>query len=237
MNYQQHRLYKSHANKVIAGVCSGVGEYLNIDPTLVRIGWILLALWGGTGFILYLIAYFVMPVKPLTAGDEQVEVQHDFTAARVFGIAFVALGIVLLLDNLDLISIHRWWDMSWDFVLPTALVVIGALMLIKREKPVMPKADVGTPPSMPGQSSTEPGAPTQAPGAEIPKPKAIRRSLMDRKLFGVCGGLGEYFEVDPTIVRIAYVIFTILSHGAGVLLYFLMVLLIPEQQFQWQKSQ
>jgi phage shock protein PspC (stress-responsive transcriptional regulator) len=62
--------------------------------------------------------------------------------------------------------------------------------------------------------------------------KVLRRSMNDKKLFGICGGAGEYFDIDPSIIRIAYAIFTVLSGGAGILIYLLMYLVIPEGQPQ-----
>ena len=57
--------------------------------------------------------------------------------------------------------------------------------------------------------------------------KKLIRSATDRKLAGVCGGIGEYFGVDPTMIRIGWVIFCLLG-GSGVLAYFLCALIIPE---------
>ena len=50
------RLYKSNENKMIDGVCGGLGEYFDIDPTLVRLGWVLFCALGGSGFLAYIIA-------------------------------------------------------------------------------------------------------------------------------------------------------------------------------------
>jgi len=58
------RLFKDKSNKMIAGVCSGIAEYFNIDPTLVRLGWVALVFLAGTGIIAYLVAMFVIPDKP-----------------------------------------------------------------------------------------------------------------------------------------------------------------------------
>ena len=56
------RLYRSTTNKVLAGVCGGLGEYFNVDPTLIRVGFVLLALPGGLpGIIPYLILWIVVP--------------------------------------------------------------------------------------------------------------------------------------------------------------------------------
>ncbi|MFL0245682.1 PspC domain-containing protein [Candidatus Clostridium stratigraminis] len=57
------RLYKSNSNKVIAGVCGGLAEYFDIDPTIVRLGFVLFVLLGGSGILGYLICALVIPSK------------------------------------------------------------------------------------------------------------------------------------------------------------------------------
>ena len=59
------RLYKSNANRMICGVCGGIAEYFDIDPTLVRLGWILFCALGGSGFLAYLIAAVIIPENPV----------------------------------------------------------------------------------------------------------------------------------------------------------------------------
>ena len=61
------RLTRSRKNKKIAGVCGGVAEYLDVDPTLVRVAWIMLALFVGWGLVGYLIAWIIMPDEPVAA--------------------------------------------------------------------------------------------------------------------------------------------------------------------------
>ena len=56
------RLKRSSRDKKIGGVCGGFGKYFNVDPTLVRVLWILAILLGGTGLLLYLILWIVMPL-------------------------------------------------------------------------------------------------------------------------------------------------------------------------------
>jgi phage shock protein C len=58
--------------------------------------------------------------------------------------------------------------------------------------------------------------------------KKLYRSLENRKLAGVCGGIAEYFDIDPVMVRLAWVIF-FLAGGAGVLAYILAWIIIPEK--------
>ena len=57
------KLYRNTANKMIAGVCSGIAEYLNIDATIVRLIWALISL-SGAGLLAYLIAALIIPEKP-----------------------------------------------------------------------------------------------------------------------------------------------------------------------------
>lgn len=55
------RLYKSNENRMVNGVCGGVAEYFDIDPTLVRLGWVLFCALGGSGFLAYIIAAIIIP--------------------------------------------------------------------------------------------------------------------------------------------------------------------------------
>ncbi|WP_432401377.1 PspC domain-containing protein [Wukongibacter sp. M2B1] len=57
------RLYRSSTDVKIAGVCGGIAEYFDIDPTLVRLGWVIFTLMGGAGIIGYFVAWLVMPTR------------------------------------------------------------------------------------------------------------------------------------------------------------------------------
>ncbi len=58
------RLYKSNVNKIVNGVCGGIAEYFELDPTLARLGWILFCAAGGSGILAYIIAAIVIPRSP-----------------------------------------------------------------------------------------------------------------------------------------------------------------------------
>lgn len=55
------KLCKSADNKMVSGVCGGIGEYFGIDPTVVRIGWVIFCALGGSGILAYIIAAVIMP--------------------------------------------------------------------------------------------------------------------------------------------------------------------------------
>ena len=60
----EKRLYKSNENKMLDGVCGGVAEYFNIDPTLIRLAWVVFCALGGSGIIAYIIAAIIIPRNP-----------------------------------------------------------------------------------------------------------------------------------------------------------------------------
>jgi len=219
------RLYRSQTNKVLAGICGGFAEYLNLDPVVVRVLWIFLTFFGGSGILLYIIAWFVIPLNPTPSapiGTQAVGSQ----AARIIGIILVAIGLIVLLDNLEVLHFERWMRHSWEFVIPVALIATGVLLLTRRKKDDSPGSSPGT---GVGGSSEQPKAEqgsSTSPGSQ----RRLTRSITDRKLFGVCGGLGDYFAIDPTIIRVLFILFTIMSFGFGIVLYIIMLLIMPEER-------
>ena len=213
----------SRTDKKIAGVCGGFAEYLNLDPTLVRVLWIFLTIFGGSGIILYIIAYFVIPLNshqtpamPSSGGNSQ--------AANIVGGILVFVGLILLLDNLDFFHFHRWMRMSWEFLLPVMLIGAGVYMLMRRRADIPPPSDTGTTASGTTEGRNSTGQ------TQSGQTRRLERSLLDRKFLGVCGGLGNYLGIDPTIVRILFVMFVLMSFGFGFVLYFILFLIMPEEQ-------
>ena len=58
------KLYRSRENAMLAGVCGGIGEYFDIDPTLVRLAWVVLGFCGGVGIWAYIIFAVIIPQRP-----------------------------------------------------------------------------------------------------------------------------------------------------------------------------
>lgn len=61
------RLYRIPSEGMLGGVCAGLGEYLAADPTIIRLIFVLLLLGGGSGFLIYLIMWLIVPIKPESA--------------------------------------------------------------------------------------------------------------------------------------------------------------------------
>ncbi len=68
------RLVRPRSGRKLAGVCAGLGEYFDIDPTLLRVLWVIAVVFGGTGILAYIVAWIVMPeepeYKPVPAGQQ-----------------------------------------------------------------------------------------------------------------------------------------------------------------------
>ena len=57
----EKKLYKSETNKMLAGVCGGIAEYFGVDPTLIRLAWVVFSLLGGSGVLAYILAAIIIP--------------------------------------------------------------------------------------------------------------------------------------------------------------------------------
>jgi len=58
------KLYKSNKNKQLDGVCGGIGEFFDVDPTVIRVAWVLFSLLGGSGLLAYIICAIIIPRNP-----------------------------------------------------------------------------------------------------------------------------------------------------------------------------
>jgi phage shock protein C len=217
------RLYKSRTNRMIDGVCGGVAEYFGLDPTLVRIAWVLLTVLGGSGILLYIAAMIIMPTSPLfgtPSGQVPPPAQSASSSSnqRFWGFLLVAAGIAWLMSNLGIW--HRWWGFSWDLLLPTALILAGVAFLFGGRNYVS------------GTSQTKPEEGRAAEMHDASQGSGLRklyRSRIERKLFGVCGGVGSYFGIDPTIIRLLFLIAVFASFGLAIFAYIVMAIIVPDE--------
>lgn len=73
------KLYRSN-DKRIAGICGGIAEYFNVDPTIIRLAWIVFMLIGGSGILAYVIAAILIPERPSGYAPEE---EHKYTDRKV----------------------------------------------------------------------------------------------------------------------------------------------------------
>lgn len=135
-------LYRSDSNAIIAGVCGGIGEYFEVDPTFIRVVFVLFTLFGGSGILVYLALWLLVPsrnhgrfsfqeIKEKAQNfvtNAREEKESNFTAAMIF----ILIGILLLLNNLHIIP-WNFWDTVRRFW-PVLLIVMGLQMIMKNSK-------------------------------------------------------------------------------------------------------
>jgi phage shock protein C len=114
---------RSRGERLVAGVCGGVGRYLGVDPVLLRIAFIILALANGLGVIAYVVAWVAIPEEPPDQPAGPAAEPRRETGRLVLGGSLVVLGLVLLLDRLAPDLDELFW--------PVAVVAVGvAVMLV-----------------------------------------------------------------------------------------------------------
>ncbi len=117
------KLYRSTRSSMIAGVCGGIGEYLNIDPTIVRLFAVLLIFAEGIGIILYLIAWIIVP-RAEAAEGQSAEQKDSGSRKYLPGLILIGVGILFLLNNFI-----PWFH--FHFIWPVILIILGLFLLIR----------------------------------------------------------------------------------------------------------
>lgn len=116
-------LRRSPDDKVIAGVCGGLGRYLGVDPVLLRIAFVILAVAGGGGILIYVVAWILIPEEREGENLGTVKPAGQEVTRLIVGGALIAIGTILLL-NLSLPRIGKYF---W----PLALIAIGVAVVIQ----------------------------------------------------------------------------------------------------------
>lgn len=125
------RLKRSTSNKIIAGVCGGIGEYFDIDPVIIRIIWVILAFMPSSpGVLAYIICALIIPESNGAAHNNS---STNTSNTPIFiGIALIAIGGFMLLDIIfpriwhifNIFNIFEYW--------PILLILAGAYIIYKQ---------------------------------------------------------------------------------------------------------
>ncbi len=156
----ERRLHRSQRDKMIAGVCGGLGDFFEIDPVIFRVAFVLLAFFGGSGLVIYLVLALLMPPEgreAAPAGAVLHENANDLAeSARQFGSDLGGYssahvtpaeqtrrarnrqvgGLILVgLGVLFLLTnLNLFWWLNWDRLWPAILIVLGAAILIGQSR-------------------------------------------------------------------------------------------------------
>ena len=117
------RVHRSSTERVIMGVCGGLAEYLELDPSLVRVAFVVATLWSGLGLLLYVILAIVLPLDTAAA---PLTIPRPDRNRNLAAVVLILLGAVLLAGN---VGWAPW--LTWQFFWPTVLVVVGGALLLR----------------------------------------------------------------------------------------------------------
>lgn len=142
------RLYRSETDKVIAGVAGGLGEYFSIDSTIIRVLFVLLAVFGGSGVIVYIILWLIIPTKSSGSGltSETIKsniediksttqtIAHNIRPPKkrenskfLWALMIIALGFLFLLNNYGILN-----SLELDRLWPLILIFLGLTIILRQ---------------------------------------------------------------------------------------------------------
>jgi phage shock protein PspC (stress-responsive transcriptional regulator) len=200
---QARRLFRSRRQRILGGVCGGLAEYFRLDVILVRVLWLIFTLMGGAGVLAYVVMWIMVPPDP----SQELPAWRN-TGSTGAGILLIILGLLLLFAWPrwlgHLLSTGIIWVIIPGLLLAVGLGLLLGLLLTRARDSV---AEV--------QSQRGP----------------LYRARSHRMLAGVCAGLARYFNLDPTVVRLLWVLFSLASLGLALLIYVVMILVVPEEPF------
>ena len=140
------KLYRSRDNKVLAGVCGGIGEYFEIDPVIIRLIWIVLTMIWGFGLFLYIIAIFLIPLEPKEikiqdVGTTTQESKKDYRhledndrniVITLIALFFIVLGIMVVISIIAP-STYIFRNIIKG-ILGVAMIIIGIYLVFRSKK-------------------------------------------------------------------------------------------------------
>ena len=144
MPTKSKRLTRSNHDKMLGGVAAGIANYFDLDPAIIRIAFILITLFGGSGIVAYLILWIVLPPEAgaskepeqqmkenveeiKTAATGLAQKTHIENSKSLWGIFLLGLGVIFLLQNFGFAA---WFD--WSKLWPLTLIVLGFIILSKK---------------------------------------------------------------------------------------------------------
>jgi len=204
------RLYRSLTNRMIGGVCGGIAEYFGIDPTIVRILFVVAVFAGGSGLLAYIIAWIVIPESKKESGEVPTQSKTP-VAGIIIGAALVLIGLAMLFNWIIYLFLAPYMFLpffpfkSFFAILLIASGIFFIVYVVRKND----EKEVSLPKITTGQRS-------------------LYRSRTNKKLSGVCGGIGEYFSIDPTIIRIAWIFITLVTILPCLITYIIMAFIVPE---------
>jgi len=147
---QIKKIYRSKDDCIIAGVCSGLAEYFQIDATLMRVIFVLLFIGGGAGILIYLLLWLIIPKEggkevkvdreknikefaqdlgdkaQTVASEIRSEIKSTKKRGNFFGLVLIIVGVAILVEKLVPV------ELNWDYIWPGVLIFLGCYLMIRK---------------------------------------------------------------------------------------------------------
>lgn len=138
------KFYRSSTDRVIAGVCGGIGEYFQIDPLIIRLIFVLLLIFGGGGLLIYIILWIIMPERDEKRSEDiahnikqgadkmasEIKSSSTKTNGRVWvGFIILAIGVIYLMREF-----FPFLNIGFDKLWPLIIIALGIVILTRPEK-------------------------------------------------------------------------------------------------------
>lgn len=124
-----NKIYRSNTNKIIGGVCGGIGEYLSISPDIIRALFVIVTFMNGIGFVAYIVAMLLIPQAPpgyISTSTEAPFSFGDSTNKNTIGLILIAVGVLL--------TLKRLFHIDDIIVTSIVLIAVGVYIIVKGGK-------------------------------------------------------------------------------------------------------
>ncbi len=224
-------IYRHPTDRSLGGVCGGLADFLGWDVVLVRALWVVATfVTSGAGFMVYLLLWLLLPVGTQAAGHlRPAAIQFNHIGGSRVATVLLIVGGLWLLSNLGILPALAGATGGFLrlFFWPLLLIAVGYMLLKGRGNGL--RTQFGGMRESVGESVRN--ANSNVRGASVQMP--FRRSRSNRMVLGVCGGLSDKLAIDANLIRLAWVILSLGSMGLGVLVYFALALVVPEEGSHW----
>lgn len=245
-------LYRHPSNRVLAGVCGGLADWLGWDAVVVRILWLIFAVTtSGAGLFVYLLLALLLPVGTQVGGAvKRAPVETRLHSGKPLAFLLMSVGVLWLFSNLGILPelAHVFYTIFKLFFWPVVLIAIGWSILralgvrmgngdaLRSQVDAwgaraatwseqMRSSTSGVATSAAASSHAADAGSAQSVDASM-----LTRSASDRVLFGVCGGIAARYGIDPVLVRLLWALVTLATAGFGLFAYALAALLLPVEK-------
>ena len=195
------RIYRSQDDRIIAGVCGGFAEYFGMDTTIVRLIWIFFTIFGGMGILAYIFSIILIAENNNSSVKEIKTDEGSDEKLVLWGVVIIIVGILLFFRHQPMVGM-MWHAVSgnwFNILFAIGLIGVGIYIVLNRKNE--------------NNNSLS--------NLRI---SGLCLSETDKKLGGVCGGIAESINIDSTIIRLIWVLGSLLSAGIGIVLYIICML-------------